>query len=227
MRLKSVLTFATAALALSAFPFAANASTTLDGSFETQGSGATFYSSPGTSVGGGDGYCYFGLATLDCNNNTPWSGSGLINPLSAFGQPASAQDGDYYSFVQGSQNLTRQFTSTVAGISNLSLWTAGRTNNGGVQTVSIFLNGSNVGNFTTSQSTPTWFERSFAVNLVNGLNQIEFRGQTRNDQTAFIDNISIGAVPEPSTWAMLVLGFGLIGFALRRSQAASTRVSFA
>ncbi|MCG2841912.1 PEPxxWA-CTERM sorting domain-containing protein [Sandaracinobacter sp. RS1-74] len=30
------------------------------------------------------------------------------------------------------------------------------------------------------------------------------------------DNIAAGAVPEPATWAMLILGFGMVGAAMRR-----------
>lgn len=35
-----------------------------------------------------------------------------------------------------------------------------------------------------------------------------------------IDNLVLAAVPEPSTWAMLILGFGVIGAAARRRRAA-------
>lgn len=34
-----------------------------------------------------------------------------------------------------------------------------------------------------------------------------------------VANVEIGAVPEPSTWAMMLLGFGAIGFQLRRRRA--------
>ena len=227
MKMKSVLAFAAAAVALAAVPSKANASVVLDGSFEAQGGSATFYSGPGSSVGGGDGYCYFGVSNLACNSGTPWTGSGLINPPSAFGAPSAAQNGSYYSFIQGTQILSQTFVSSLAGVSQLSFWTAGRSNFGGAQTVNIFLNGSLVGNFTTNQSTPTWVQRTFNVNLASGNNLLEFKGQATTDQTAFIDNISVPAVPEPSTWAMLMLGFGLIGYVMRRRPRTSTRVSFA
>ena len=42
-------------------------------------------------------------------------------------------------------------------------------------------------------------------------------GQTRAAVTA-----SPGAVPEPSTWAMLLIGFGAIGFSMRRRPSKAT-----
>lgn len=36
-----------------------------------------------------------------------------------------------------------------------------------------------------------------------------------------------GAVPEPATWAMMIAGFGMVGFAMRRRQKVSTTVRFA
>ena len=53
------------------------------------------------------------------------------------------------------------------------------------------------------------------------------KSQVHSGNTAFTINKSIvnrpvfGAVPEPSTWAMLILGFGAIGAALRLRQARS------
>ena len=39
------------------------------------------------------------------------------------------------------------------------------------------------------------------------------------------DNIAAGAVPEPATWAMLIMGFGFVGAALRRRQPGLTVVT--
>lgn len=36
-----------------------------------------------------------------------------------------------------------------------------------------------------------------------------------------------GAVPEPSTWAMMLVGFGAIGFAMRRKPRQTVRINFA
>ena len=35
----------------------------------------------------------------------------------------------------------------------------------------------------------------------------------------------LAAVPEPSVWALLILGFGLVGFAMRRNKATSLRAT--
>ena len=39
---------------------------------------------------------------------------------------------------------------------------------------------------------------------------------TRGTNTSYIGGISFAAVPEPATWAMMLMGFGAIGFAMRR-----------
>lgn len=39
--------------------------------------------------------------------------------------------------------------------------------------------------------------------------------------------VPFGLVPEPATWAMMILGFGLIGGALRSRKAQATRVTYA
>lgn len=54
-----------------------------------------------------------------------------------------------------------------------------------------------------------------------------------NDQGLAVDNLSItagtlaAAVPEPASWAMMIVGFGVVGGALRRRKAAGQTVRFA
>ena len=57
----------------------------------------------------------------------------------------------------------------------------------------------------------------FTTDLVNA------NGKTGNIGATFATT----AVPEPATWAMLLLGFGMIGFAMRKRPSVRTTVSYA
>ncbi|MEM9084680.1 MAG: PEPxxWA-CTERM sorting domain-containing protein [Pseudomonadota bacterium] len=53
---------------------------------------------------------------------------------------------------------------------------------------------------------------------------------TSDSLGGYLDDIRldrIGAVPEPGTWALFILGLGLVGSSLRRRQTATARVAFA
>jgi hypothetical protein len=41
-----------------------------------------------------------------------------------------------------------------------------------------------------------------------------------NQQGNILDDVSLAAVPEPATWAMMILGFGAAGSILRRRKVA-------
>lgn len=50
----------------------------------------------------------------------------------------------------------------------------------------------------------------------------------RGVASQYFDNVSLNtaAVPEPATWALMILGFGLVGASLRRRQQAGVRFAF-
>jgi len=56
------------------------------------------------------------------------------------------------------------------------------------------------------------------LNLANGGTFVAY---------ATFSAIPSGAVPEPATWAMMLLGFGVIGFAMRKRSTVRTTVSYA
>ena len=68
----------------------------------------------------------------------------------------------------------------------------------------------------------TFMGTAFSVDFGGVANQIAFDNVTLGSATP-----GMGAVPEPATWAMLILGFGLIGAAVRRQRKPSVTVSYA
>ena len=62
------------------------------------------------------------------------------------------------------------------------------------------------------------FTNPWATLWVTGDDQYDVGGlRLWSTQNAFeVDNFAINGVPEPATWAMMLLGFGAIGFAMRR-----------
>ena len=69
------------------------------------------------------------------------------------------------------------------------------------------------------------FERRYLANfrLPAGAHQILVRGSA-GENGAYTGLLSLASVPEPATWALMILGFGMTGAALRRRQA---KVAFA
>ncbi len=57
------------------------------------------------------------------------------------------------------------------------------------------------------------------------LNRISFVSGTTNGASAVIDNAFLSLVPEPATWGMLIAGFGMVGFSMRRRRTALDSVS--
>jgi len=65
--------------------------------------------------------------------------------------------------------------------------------------------------------TEVW-ELLLPVSLLAGSHQITVNGNVMGTQKAgsYVGNLNISPVPEPATWAMMLLGFGAVGFAMRR-----------
>jgi hypothetical protein len=74
------------------------------------------------------------------------------------------------------------------------------------------------------------FSFSVGSNTPFALKLEDFAGGTDGGVAgnAYFRNLSLSsAVPEPATWAMLLLGFGMIGFAMRKRSNVRTTVSYA
>ena len=79
-----------------------------------------------------------------------------------------------------------------------------------------FSNGDNFIGLRATSGTDVFFGYAFTTN--NILNGVVFNNVAGQAITASVNLPA--AVPEPATWAMMLLGFGAIGFAMRRRKSA-------
>lgn len=83
---------------------------------------------------------------------------------------------------------------------------------GGTPTQVSFANGG------STRQNMGWEQRNFVFTAASTSTTLRFSADPATSRTSFglgLDNVSIAAVPEPGTWMMLLLGFGMIGGALR------------
>jgi hypothetical protein len=147
------------------------------------------------------------------------AGSNLVTPRPT----SSVLSGD------GDENFDIRLTSGSAfGSIGFDIY----SNAYGPRTVSLYdIMGGLIGTYTATQATNSLgFFGLISTTAIGHVTTIVDRGANQN--TA-IDNVQIGAfaaelgaVPESSTWAMMIAGFGLVGASLRYRRR-TTKVSFA
>ena len=213
--LKKILLMGAGALALAFGAGAAHADTTVFNSTPTDG----------WHYGAGNGYAPANTADL-----TTSAGDQLSLRLHDRFQPAPASVGDVYSFALGAQQLSYDwgidlhngdftgvtalltFTNAAGGSFSYNPLAAGNDNSVafGDQQNSFYMN-----NFSGLNFNPL-VDGTYTVNLrVNGL-----AGGSRSlDVVAQLGKGFSGAVPEPTTWALMLMGFGGLGVAMRRRRA--------
>ena len=159
---------------------------------------------PGT-VSGWDG-SFVSIAS----NSGPWNSP---NYLSGF--DASAQGG-YIAGVQSDGTLTQNLT--LAAGDYMLTWTT--ANRGADQTYSVLFNGEQIDQVSTTTS-EGWTTQTVFFSTAGGTD-LSFVGNTtfnERDATSFIDNVSVTAVPEPTSLLMMAVAtLGLLAWR-RRTQA--------
>jgi hypothetical protein len=192
--------------AVLAMPAAANAAVTLS----TVTPGTAPYSGP--------------TPTYDFETTAPVSG-GLVTTGSASGIRAQpfGSTGNYWTVGPSDGSPGILDLSSIADIFNVSfLW-------GSVDAYNLVefldMNGNVLASFTGSdifnpangnQTDPNLnpvVRFDITGNDVSALNSLRFSSTSNAFET---DNFTINAVPEPATWALMLLGFGAIGFGMRR-----------
>ena len=214
--MRKVLMAGTAAMALFGATSAFAAANLLsNGDFENTGFGGTssYYSIPGDHPIPGD----FGWSVPV--NNVDIVANGAFGPVLASGE---AYNLDLVGY--GSTGAIKQTVATTIG--QTYRVTLDYSSNNGINnpTADITANSFTVGTLTGSHSWQS-FSGLFTAQSTSTDFQISesFGG---GNAGVFLDNISLSAVPEPATWAMMLVGFGMVGFAMRKRSNVRTAVSF-
>jgi hypothetical protein len=151
-----------------------------------------------------------------------------------------AQDGklwvDLAGFFDNAPDGVQQTVATTIGSTyDFSFW-LGNVSGGpfGTQSlVNYVLNGNSFSCVNTTQTVNlTWQQcsQSFVATSATTTFSIS-NGDPSSDFSSAIDNVvlqlgrQVGGVPEPTTWAMMLVGFGAIGGALRRRRRPNFRVA--
>jgi hypothetical protein len=126
-----------------------------------------------------------------------------------------------FSFGYDDETLSNPFSETLtfdtaqAGFLELSL---GGVPSSSLSFSSVILSGTpDVGTFASVNVNPMNLN-SFMFGpflIASGVYTLTINGNA-TDGGGFGGGVSVSAVPEPATWAMLLLGFGAIGFQIRR-----------
>ena len=125
-----------------------------------------------------------------------------------------------YVDLDGSTNssgVLRNFVDLIAGTQyTLSFWLAGNQRvDQGTESVNVHFGGVNQ-TFNLSYLDPFKTFSLIYTPTVTNTYSFGFTTNSNDNVGALLDNVSVTAVPEPETYALMLAGFGLIGFSARR-----------
>ncbi len=182
----------------------------------------SFEDSPPALSGSDGSYCYQNSATYQCNYLVPaWDGAMPV--MSSTSGPWSATSDKPTDAIQiGLQNdshISQSISILTPGLYTLSWSDAGRAGYN-EQSYAVAFGGVTLVTLTTTPG-QAWGAHSVTFGALAGNQTLSFTGlNTWGDSTTFIDNISMtAAVPEPTTWALMLGGLIAVGSVARRRQA--------
>lgn len=152
---------------------------------------------------------------------TGWTASTVSGTLVTSGAPLS---GLYDARLRTTDNVTRtlsQVLPTVYGAYRLSYFMRNTGTLAGQDASIDALTVTSGGTVTVFGNRPAFVYQQFSQTfLATGPTTISFTYLHPSPGSFQLDDVSVTSVPEPTTWAMLVAGFALVGFSARRRKSA-------
>ncbi|MBK7006395.1 MAG: choice-of-anchor C family protein [Burkholderiales bacterium] len=167
-------------------------------------------------------FATYSAGSLDLTGWTIEEGS--VDLINNYWQPSS---GDYSLDLSGNGDgvISQAFDTVVGTTYTVSFDMAGNPDDSDkVKTVQVGLSQQPLYTFDTTGRTRTdmgWVTQSFTFTAVATSSTLHFASVQDSAYGVALDNISVTAVPEPETYAMLLAGLGLIGTLARRRKSSS------
>ncbi|KRB41983.1 choice-of-anchor C family PEP-CTERM protein [Phenylobacterium sp. Root700] len=185
---------------------AANAATVVNGSFE-DGVNPGVFTTLGNNSTAVDGWLVRG-AGVDYVGSY-WQAKGGVRSI------------DLSALLGGT--IQQTIAVTVGKTYKVSFWLAGNPDGGlGNKLVATSVSGDQTNDFEflvgagNTHSDMGWKEYSYTFTAYDPTATLAFNSKTNTPYGPALDNVSISAVPEPATWAMMIIGFSSAGVAIRR-----------
>ncbi|MES2904417.1 MAG: FxDxF family PEP-CTERM protein [Pseudomonadota bacterium] len=128
---------------------------------------------------------------------------------------------------------TLNFTTTSSGLLSIFVGSTATTESNDTDFLSVFLSGTGlVGNVLIPQLSgdPTEIRSLAGLGIGAGNFTLTVQGTPGTENGSFGGSVAFvaqSAVPEPSTWAMMLFGFGAMGVAIRRRKRGSSMMQMA
>lgn len=116
-------------------------------------------------------------------------------------------------------SVSQVVSGLVTGATYKFGWAYAGRNGGGAQQLDVFVNGNKIGQNNSSGSFAGWQDNALRFTATAPDAKIMFSSKNVGGNRSYgnlITNVSVGNVPEPASWAMLITGFGMVGYASRR-----------
>ena len=185
---------------------ASQAVTIVNGSFEN----GTFTAAPFDTLAGGD------------SSITGWTiGDAGVDWIGSYWQASDGNRSLDLSAVSGG-SVSQAITTEIGKTYRVSFDLAGNPDGGPYpKQLLVTVDGVDPGNYSfltgsTSRLNMGWVGKTYRFTATSTSSLLKFTSLANTPSGPALDNVSISAVPEASTWVMLVAGFGLVGFTARR-----------